>query len=253
MTPPCVRRHRDAIGRVRVHVHSLLPSPMRLLLFDVDGTLLQATGGVHQAVVHAVSRVTGLTASINGINFSGRTDPAIFRDLLRVNGMLTPEDRLDDVLRLYVETAQKTIQSDHVEPLPGVLPLLSVLTNRNDVFLGLVTGNVEPIAYHKLRNAGLANYFSVGAFGSDHENRNELPAIAAQRASIRAQHSFSMKQTVVVGDTPHDIRSARTAGARAVAVSTGHPSKMDLSRHHPDILLETLDDTNAVLEQILAI
>jgi phosphoglycolate phosphatase-like HAD superfamily hydrolase len=222
---------------------------MTLLLFDVDGTLLQVNGGVHRAVVRAVSAVTDRSVSTDGVSFSGRTDPNIFRDVLRASGVVDPEAVLDTVLARYIDAAQDAIRPDHVERLPGVAPLLSILAERTDVVLGLVTGNVQPIAYHKLRGAGLATYFSVGAFGSDHADRSALPRLAAQRAAAHTGHSFD--RTFVVGDTRHDIYTAHENGARSVAVCTGRFNRSELSSHTPDFLFENLQDPEEFVEQIL--
>lgn len=226
---------------------------MRLLLFDIDGTLLRVTGGGRRAVADAISTVTNRTACMDGVSFSGRTDPDIFRTLLRKNGVSQPDEWIDEAIQHYVDAALETIQPRNVEPLPGVHSLLSRLAQRSDVFLGLVTGNVEAIAYHKLRSAGLAEHFSVGAFGSDHENRNKLPAIATRRASVEAGRSFSLSQVVIIGDTRHDIHCAQAAGARVAAVCTGRTARSDLHSHTPDLLLESLNDTDDIEQQILAI
>jgi phosphoglycolate phosphatase-like HAD superfamily hydrolase len=224
---------------------------MPLLLFDIDGTLLHVTGGVDRAVGHAVSTVTGRTVSTEGVSFSGRTDPEIFRDVLRASGVADPEPVLDEVIAAYVEAAQETIGPADVELLPGIRALLSALSARPDVFLGLLTGNVEAIAYHKLRGAGLPDVFSVGAFGSDDADRAALPPIAVQRASARVERSFSLPDTVIIGDTHHDIRCARAAGSRSVAVCTGRYGRADLEPHGPDLLLEDLRDPRAFLRGIL--
>lgn len=225
---------------------------MKLLLFDIDGTLLRVTGGVHSAVSHAISTVTGHTLSTNGVAFAGRTDPAIFTDVLRVSGVADPAAVLDDVIQTYAERAQQTIAPSDVELLPGVAALLTALAHRDDVCLGLVTGNVESIAYHKLQSGGLADHFVAGgAFGSDHVNRNELPPTAVRRASTHAGHSFSPHQTVVIGDTEHDIHCARAVGARVAAVCTGGHPRDALQAHTPDLLFDTFQHTDAVIDQLL--
>ena len=225
---------------------------MRLLLFDVDGTLLRANGGGQTAIERAVTAVTGKTARTDGVSFSGRTDPAIFRDVLRANGLPVRDDLLSNVLHAYVDAAQQTIQPENVDCLPGVDRLLTLLARRSDTFLGLVTGNVEPIAFHKLKTVGLAGYFSIGAFGSDHEDRSRLPPLASERAAETAGHSFSLSEAVVIGDTGRDVDCARAAGARAVAVCTGHPSRSELAAATPDLLLENFENADDLVEQILA-
>jgi phosphoglycolate phosphatase-like HAD superfamily hydrolase len=224
---------------------------MRLLLFDVDGTLLRANGGGETAIEQAVSTVTGKSATTDGISFSGRTDPAIFRDVLRTNGLPIRDDLLNDVLRAYVEAAREAIHPENVSRLPGAKALLTLLARRSDTFLGLVTGNVEPIAFHKLETVGLAEYFSVGAFGSDHADRSRLPPLAAKRAAEIAGHSFSLDQAIVIGDTGRDIECARAAGTRAVAVCTGRPDRSELAAATPDLLLENFENPDALVDQIL--
>jgi phosphoglycolate phosphatase-like HAD superfamily hydrolase len=224
---------------------------MPLLLFDIDGTLVNVTGGVHSAVSHAIQAVTGRSVCTDGVTFAGRTDPAIFSDVLRVSGVQNPDTVLDEVIRTYADRAQETIGPTDVTVLPGVSDLLANLSRRPDVHLGLVTGNVESVAYHKLRRAGLASYFSVGAFGSDHTDRNELPPMAVRRASAQANTSFSFRHTTVIGDTQHDIRCARTSGARVAAVCTGSYSREDLHSHTPDLLFDTFRDTQTVVENLL--
>ncbi len=224
---------------------------MKLLLFDIDGTLLQVNGGVHPAVSHAVSTVTGHSVSTDGVTFSGRTDPAIFRDVLRASGVSNPDPVLDEVIQTYVQRAQETIGPDDVDPLPGVHDLISLLAQREDVCLGLVTGNVEPMSTHKLDTVGLASHFPVGAFGSDHTDRNKLPELAMRRAAARTGRAFSPEQTIIIGDTPKDIHCARAAGAHAVVVCTGGSTRPELHPHAPDLLLESLATTTDIAERLV--
>jgi len=220
---------------------------MTPLLLDIDGTLLRVTGGIRPAAAHAVSTVTGQTLSTEGVSFSGRTDPNIFRDLLRASGVTEPDAVLGDVLAAYVEEAQNTIRPPNVEVLPGVRSFLAALSDRDDVILGLVTGNVEPIAYHKLRTAGLAAPFAVGAFGSDHGDRAALPALAVRRLEARSGHTLSPESAIVVGDTQRDIACARAAGSRVVAVCTA------LQPHGPDLLFDDLQDHRSCIQQLLTL
>lgn len=226
---------------------------MRLLLFDIDGTLLRVNGAGAVAIRRAVASITGRAATTDGVSFSGRTDPGIFRDVLRANGLDVRDDLRDAVIAAYVEEAQRTIHEGTVDRLPGSAALLSLLAAREDVFLGLVTGNVRPVALHKLETVGLAKYFTVGAFGSDHATRSKLPGLAARRARDQYGHSFSMADTLVVGDTRHDVHCARDAGAYAAAVSTGRPAHRELSALAPDLLFDTFDPPEPVVEEMLAV
>jgi len=226
---------------------------MRLLLFDIDGTLLRVNGAAGTALRNAIEHVTGHPASTDSIPFSGRTDPAIFRDVLATNDLPTTDALLSKVMDAYVETARQTIQSENVTCLSGAAELLSLLSERSDVFLGLVTGNHESIALHKLKIAGLDKYFSVGGFGSDHADRSKLPNLALQRAADHSNHPLSTENTVVIGDTGHDITCARAAGARAAAVCTGRPSREELISHDPDLLFESFKEPPAIADQLVAV
>jgi len=224
---------------------------MTPLLLDIDGTLLRVTGGIRPAVAHAVSTVTGQSLSTEGVSFSGRTDPNIFRDVLLASGVTTPDAVLGDVLAAYVDEAHETIRPANVQVLPGVQSFLTALSDRDDVLLGLVTGNVEPIAYHKLRSAGLAAPFAVGAFGSDHGDRAALPALAIRRLEARTGHALPLESAIVVGDTRRDIACARAAGSRVVAVCTGHYGRDALQPHRPDLLFDDFRDHESCIERIL--
>lgn len=225
---------------------------MKLLLFDIDGTLLHVNGAGREAVVRALSTVSDRPVSVESVPFSGRTDPAIFEEALTQNGLPTTEEMLEEVLDVYVNILQGSLSSAEVEVLPGVRSLLSRLHDRSDVSLGLLTGNVEPAAYQKLSVPGLSRYFSFGAFGSDHADRNQLPPIATRRASTHTGHSFRCgDHLTIIGDTPHDIRCAQAVGAHSVAVCTGRYTRAELLAQAPNVVVDTLRDTNEVLEDIL--
>jgi len=221
---------------------------MRLLLFDIDGTLLTVDGAGASAITQALSDQFGRPISVDGVSFSGRTDPSILRDVLAQNGIEPSEERIRAALDAYTAAAQDTIRPEHVRPLPGVEDLLSLLSARDDMHLALVTGNVEAVAYHKLQTAGLGDYFSVGAFGSDSAERSDLPPLARRRATDRTGQSFVPDAVFVVGDTPHDIQCARASGFRSMAVSTGTPDRRTLHRHDPDLLLKNLSDPKPLLD-----
>jgi phosphoglycolate phosphatase len=153
----------------------------------------------------------------------------------------------------YVANLEREIAAPHtrVEALVGVMPLLDALVHREHCVVGLLTGNLEPGAQHKLTAAGIGfSRFSVGAFGSDHEIRAELPAIAQRRARERLGRHFEGSAMVIVGDTPSDIQCGRPIGARAIAVATGHYTMESLAEHAPDAVFNDLSDTEAVVAAI---
>jgi phosphoglycolate phosphatase len=199
-----------------------------LLLFDIDGTLLTGATGEHRAALHeAILAVHGIEADVSRrpITPAGRTDREITRAILLDAGVDAKQidDRADAVqeeacrayARLCPEDLSHTV-------LPGIPELLAALSDGDGHTLGLLTGNYEAIARLKLRRAGIGSWFASGqgAFGSDAEDRTELPAIARRRAG-RPGASYPSEQTIVIGDTPRDIACARADGARAIAVATG--------------------------------
>lgn len=223
-----------------------------LLLFDLDGTLLTANGMGHTAVDHAVSQVLGREASSEGVSFSGKTDRQIFREVLKREADQDPNDELVRATsNAYEAYCAERMTSSTVDALAGSRALLDTLQSL-ETRMGLLTGNIESMAYRKLECAGLGGVLGFGAFGSDAEDRDALPAIAADRAAARYGARFSGPDVVVIGDTPRDIGCARAFGARAVAVSTGHYDADALAEHQPDVLytaLPTAADLLAALQE----
>jgi len=193
-----------------------------LLLFDIDGTLLQRASVEHAlALREGAGEVHGVDVlEVAGVEYAGRTDRAIVRDLLAAAGV---EDvRWDEVLERACAAFERLCPADlSARVAPGMVELLEELASRPDEFrLSLVTGNLEPVAHLKLARAGVGHYFEAGqgGFGSDHEDRGQLPEIARSRAS---NPPWPRERTVVIGDTPRDIECARADDVRVVAVATG--------------------------------
>ncbi|HEX6315510.1 MAG TPA: haloacid dehalogenase-like hydrolase [Gemmatimonadaceae bacterium] len=226
----------------------------RLVLFDIDGTLLHSHGAGRRAMEAALLEIFGTTGS-TAYRYDGKTDRQIVRDLMRGAGFDDGEidARMPRVMDAYVSGLEREIVAPHtrVEALTGVMALLDALVHRAHCTVGLLTGNLEPGAQHKLVAAGIGfQRFAVGAFGSDHEIRAELPAIAQARARERLGLHFDGRAMVIVGDTPSDIACGRPIGARAIAVATGYYSMEALDEHGPDALFSDLGDTDAVLAAI---
>ncbi len=227
---------------------------MKLLLFDIDGTILLTQGVGRIALEAALSEALGRTVTTDGVRFSGRTDPSILSDALAQCGVPSAEASvlLPAMLDVYVKRLRASLTPDRVRVLPGVHDLLLHLADRPDVQLGLLTGNLEPTAYLKLGAAGLAALFPFGAFGSDHADRSALPALAVQRALAYTGHAYRGKDVVIIGDTEHDILCGRGVGAFSVAVCTGRYDRTDLKPHAPDVLLDDLTDLPGFLRRVLA-
>ncbi len=225
----------------------------RLVLFDIDGTLLSAGRAARESVLAALARVYGWKAS-NGHShdFSGKTDPQIVRELVEE---AVGEERcralLPAALESYLEEFSRRLSPEAVVPKPGVAELLPRLAAQPGVTLGLLTGNLERGARMKLEPPGFNRYFPFGAFGSDSPDRYCLPAIALERAHAWSGRRFTGKSIVIVGDSVHDVACGRSLGVRAVAVATG-PTPFDrLAQEAPDALLENFADVEAAAKAIL--
>jgi phosphoglycolate phosphatase-like HAD superfamily hydrolase len=228
---------------------------MRLVLFDIDGTLLNSQGMGRASMQHALKEVFGSPGNPS-YRYDGKTDKQIVRDTMRLEGHSDDhiDSRMEQLIALYLEGLRVGAKSGKfsVRPLPGVVEILDALEQRDDVVLGLLTGNIEPGARIKLTAAGInPDRFRVNAFGSDHEHRPELPAIAQRRASETLGLSIAGERLVVIGDTPADIECGRSLGARSIGVASGHYTVEQLQTHNPYAAIPSLADTEQVLEAIL--
>ncbi|PSQ71921.1 MAG: HAD family hydrolase [Bacteroidetes bacterium QH_9_67_14] len=231
---------------------------MPLLLFDIDGTLVDAFGAGRKAVEDAFRDVTGSPVDSGEFSFSGKTDPQIVRDLLKEHGF--PDDGRTDldalterVLDRYAERLAVTIAEKRVEALPGTSHLLGALTQHDDLLLGLLTGNLERTAHLKLSGAGLADVFDSppGAFGSDDADRDRLVPVAARRAEEQTGRAFSGGDIVVIGDTPRDVACGQAHSARTVGVCTGRYDRADLEDAGADLILDDLTDAERFVEEVV--
>lgn len=224
----------------------------RLILFDIDGTLVRG-GPAKDAFVAAMTETYGTPGPLTEVSFAGKTDPQIARELLRGAGL---EDReidvgLERLWERYLAHLETLLPDDPVDVLSGVDELLDALVSLDDVAVGLLTGNIEGGARLKLASGGLWEHFAFGSYGSDHEERDELPAIAVDRARALFGHMVSAELAVVVGDTPRDVACGKAGGTRTVAVATGSFTADDLAASEPDHLLEDLSSTSDVVDLLL--
>ena len=230
-------------------------STQRLVLFDIDGTLLSAAGAGRTAIRRALDEVVGTVVSAETWSFAGKTDPQIVRELLGLHG-LGPEaieELLPQVLERYLRYLPEAMKAEpRMHLKPGVEAILAELAGHPDVVVALLTGNVEAGARLKLSTFGLWERFAFGAYGCDHHDRPELPAIAVRRAEALTGRRFTGKEIVIIGDTEHDIRCGASLGVKAIAVATGPFPVATLALHRPDHLFADLADTPKVLDAILA-
>jgi phosphoglycolate phosphatase len=221
---------------------------MRLILFDIDGTLIYAHGAGHHSLVGAMKSVFGTEGPHKAFDWRGKTDPQIVRELMRLADV--PQEvldaRLGECFEMYVRSLETLLSNGHpVDVLPGIERLVRGLAERQDVLVGLLTGNVKAGAIAKLRPTGLLPFFRLGAYGSDDADRRRLPAIARKRARALTGLDIPFAETLIIGDTPLDVDCARACGARAVAVATGHFTREELAACSPDLLFADFSDVAA--------
>jgi phosphoglycolate phosphatase-like HAD superfamily hydrolase len=229
---------------------------MKVVLFDIDGTILWTDGAGRRAVFQALAEHFGETGP-DRHEFDGKTDRQIVRELMRHAGVddVAVTARLDDVIARYVELLRNELGGSSVgerHVYPGVRRLLDALEARDDVLLGLLTGNVREGAIAKLSAVGIdPERFKIGAFGSDHEHRPELPEIALRRAESFLGRAVAGGDVVVIGDTPADMACGRGIGAQAIGCATGHYSVEQLRACGAAAVFRDLSDTDAVMRAIM--
>lgn len=222
---------------------------MRLVLFDVDGTLVRGGAG-GRALRSALLQIYALPAGSDGVRYDGKTDPRIVREILSYHGQ---EDRFTDenvssLFSLYLSYLREELtEATDFKVLPGAHELVRTLSRRKDFLVGLATGNIEEGARLKLERGGLESFFSFGGFGSDAEDRTELIRVAIERGRQQNGRTHSEK-TFVVGDTPQDIVHGKEAGADTLAVASGNYSLDDLKSYNPDAAVESLQPIEPVVE-----
>lgn len=228
---------------------------LRVVLFDIDGTILRSGGVGRIAMERALADVFG-SAGKAEYHYDGKTDRQIVRDLMRLEGFSDADidAQMEDLLAAYLTGLEGQLASGGrtVHVYAGVRELLDELEDEENVVLGLLTGNIEKGARAKLGAAGIDfSRFKINAFGSDHEERPALPAVAQQRAREFIGAEIAGDRLIVIGDTPADIRCGESIGAKAIGVATGRYSVDELQQHGPYAVFETLADTDAVMERIM--
>lgn len=224
----------------------------KLVLFDIDGTILSTRGVGTRSVLKGLEAVVGREVVVeDGYVIGGKTDTQIAIELLEMAGIRREEtlEKLEQIWDLYTAELERQIQLCDPTVHPGVPELLEWLEPQ--VLLGLLTGNVERGAWIKVERVGLEGYFRMGAFGDRAAERRLLPEIAVREAEALVGRRFDGKEIVIIGDTPNDILCGRHLGVKAVAVATGSYSLDELAEYEPDYLFENLGDMEVTAEAIL--
>lgn len=225
---------------------------LRLILFDIDGTLVTTSGLAKEAFSEALEEILGSPTIALEHDFAGKTDPQIYTEIMR--GSKFPEElavkHRDDVFSRFFQKLEERLHEGNITVLPGVRELLEALRQEEAATLALLTGNMLQGARIKLTPPGLLEYFSFGAFGNDAHYRHDLPEIAVARAYDRTGATFKAKEIVIIGDTPHDIDCGRHLNVRSIGVATGGYSHEALAEARPDHLFTDLADTDRLLDVI---
>ena len=218
-----------------------------LMLFDIDGTLVRGAKCHYQAYIEGVKRFYGLEDYVNSISVAGKSDKLILQEILALGGLTKEEiqKNFQNCLDFMADYYLKNVQHENVRALGGTAELLEAL-QRENVLLGLVTGNLEPIAYAKLGKAGLDGYFAFGGFGSDNADRSLMVKKALSIA--KNQLGFNGDKIFIVGDTPRDVEAAHLNNLKTIAVATGIYSVEELMDCGADYVVENFEDKNKILE-----
>ena len=219
-----------------------------LVLFDIDGTLTDADGAGLEAIRLAARDLYGSRGVLPELDVRGATDAALAREVLPAFGVDCTASRIKELYDAYLFRLREQLDEPRPQAmvLPGVRRLLDLLTEGGAV-LGLLTGNLEAGAWLKLQRFGVDHYFSFGAFGDEHAERNKLGPEALARAEEVQNHSFSPSRTVIVGDTPRDVSCGQAIGALTIAVATGSFSLEQLSACNPTLAVRSLEDSSRIV------
>jgi phosphoglycolate phosphatase len=208
---------------------------VRLVLFDIDGTLIHTGGAGVKAFAKVFATEFGAVDGFEQLKFAGRTDVSLVREFLSVHRIDPSPENFSRFFERYVFWLDHILSKSEIQVLPGVCEFIAKLQALpKPPLLGLLTGNIRLGAELKLRHAGLWNHFQTGAFADDHEDRDQIAAIARRRGARLLKRRLPDDQVLVIGDTPLDIRCARAIRAKILAVATGGHTLAELDRHQPD-------------------
>jgi phosphoglycolate phosphatase-like HAD superfamily hydrolase len=212
----------------------------KLVLFDIDGTLIDSGDASVIALTRLFRSLYDINDAFISVTMDGKTDKQIIKEGLAANNLPIGDKDIQSIIAKYLINLEKEINNDRKHVKPGVRKLLNRLGQMDDFYLGLLTGNIESGARLKLGVFDLNRYFPLGAFGSDHEDRNQLLPIAIHKHSQRTGQDIRFEDCIVVGDTPKDVECSRPYGAISVAVTTGIYSSEQLAAAGADYVLPDL-------------
>ncbi len=237
---PKVRAQATSAAKAELPAHTLL-------LFDIDGTLVNTGGAGVQAIKRVVKNRYSVDDDLHDIEIAGKTDSNIVADILKKYGVPQNSENIAAFLDEYVDLLRELLPQLNGRVLPGIKEILTRMKAKPDRVLGLLTGNVERGAKLKLQRYDLWDFFEFGAFADDHQDRNQLGEFARTRAQEKHGHEFDAAQIDVIGDTGHDIACGKIFGARTIAVATGTWTRDQLAKHAPDFLFDDFAQADRVI------
>jgi phosphoglycolate phosphatase len=219
----------------------------KFVLFDIDETLIHSGGAGRVALNKAFAEMTGIEDGFRGLKFAGKTDYLIIREAVENSGLNLGDGWLTEFVDLYLKHLAQSIVNSNGHPKIGAKALVQRLSEENEIFLGLLTGNIELGARLKLEPHSLNDFFPVGAFGSDDADRNLLLPVAVRRLARSRGVDVPYSDCLVIGDTPLDVECAALHGAASLAVATGPYSKDELKETAAHLVVEDLTDTDRIV------
>ncbi|MEI6847119.1 MAG: HAD hydrolase-like protein [Chlorobiaceae bacterium] len=224
----------------------------KLILFDIDGTLL-SIGQINRTILgDALKEVYGTEGSTSTHDFAGKMDNIIIYEVLKSAGLSDTviARKFKQAKATYIEMFRAQTKPTDITLMEGVRELLNELSGHPELLLGLLTGNFEGSGRHKLHLPDIDHFFPFGAFADDGNSRNALPPVAVEKAYQISGKMFLENDVVIIGDTEHDIACSRVLNAKSIAVATGTYSANELRKHNPDVLLDNLSRIDIVLSEI---
>lgn len=219
---------------------------IRLVLFDIDGTLIRTHGAGVEAFARTFASVFGVHGGTERVKFAGRTDTSLVREMFALSDIHASEENFRRFFDAYVHCLDELMRGCKGEICPGVTEFIRDLDQLSPPpLIGLLTGNIRLGAEIKLRHFKLWDVFHTGAFADDHEDRNEIAVVARERGSRALKANLHGDHILVIGDTAHDIRCGRAIGAKVLAVATGGHTVTELKKHAPDWLVTDLREISA--------
>ncbi len=222
----------------------------KLVLFDIDGTLISAGGAGTRSMNRAFHSLFGIRDAFEGISMAGKTDPQIMKEGLKLHGFPHMDGNVEKMKEMYLKFLRSEIENPRRSLKPGIHEAL-VRFQSMGIMLGLLTGNLKKGAEIKLTPFGIYDFFLEGAFGSDDADRDNLLPIALDKFRQKG-YDFSSSHCIVIGDTPRDVQCAKVHGAQCIAVATGPYTRDDLLQTEADIVLDSLAETEGYADFVLS-